>query len=100
MVNTVVMIVALFSKGNYKQIFQSKSEFRVEFIIRFYTVSTQCDNGDIRLINGTVPNEGRVEVCVNSTWGTVCDGMWENDDTEVVCKQLGYTPDGINYSAQ
>ena len=55
-----------------------------------------CHDGDVRLVNGSQPNEGRVEVCFNETWGTVCDyisryyGYWNQSEADVVCKQLGY----------
>jgi hypothetical protein len=34
--------------------------------------------------------EGRVEICINETWSTICDNGWSINDANVVCQQLGY----------
>ena len=48
-----------------------------------------CTTGSIRLAGGTSSLNGRVEVCYNNAWGTVCDDIWDSVNAGVVCRQLG-----------
>ena len=53
---------------------------------------TECSrDGSIQLSGSSVARQGRVEICVEGRWGTVCDTGWDSRDATVVCRQLGYS---------
>ena len=49
-----------------------------------------CVTGDVRLVGGSNPLEGRLEVCFYNQWGTICSASWSANEALVACKQLGY----------
>lgn len=52
------------------------------------TILGFCADGAIRLQDGSFTH-GRVEICNNEIWGTVCDGSWTSAGAKAVCIQLG-----------
>ena len=64
----------------------------------YHSTGVICHDGDVRLVNGSGPHEGRVEVCFNETWGTICGYIdpwdWNVTQADVVCQQLGYSGAG------
>ena len=67
-------------------------------ILQFHTaVAYPPPTGDIRLVGGLYDYEGRVEVFVNDTWGTVCRDHFTTEDAIVVCRQLGLDPSSKLY---
>ena len=62
-----------------------------------YIAAVVCSNGDLRLVGGTTRYEGRVELCYNETWGTICDGFWSTNDANVACRQLGFSDSGMKH---
>ena len=45
----------------------------------------------VRLRSGTTSNQGRVELFLNGTWGTICDDSFGIEEANVICRMLGYT---------
>jgi len=62
-----------------------------QIIFNLPTASQNCTNGTVRLVDGPLASAGRVEICINGVWGTMCADSWDNNAARVVCRQLGYS---------
>ena len=63
-----------------------------DILIEQGTERANCSTGSIRLANATVTAdtvEGRVEVCINQAWGTVCSNRFDQEDAGTVCVVAG-----------
>ncbi|XP_030832032.1 deleted in malignant brain tumors 1 protein [Strongylocentrotus purpuratus] len=61
----------------------------------YQDASVICQNhdvGNIRLVDGGNAQEGRVEIWIDDGrgWMTFCDEGWDDNEGEVVCRQMGY----------
>lgn len=50
---------------------------------------TAESNVPIRLLGGPTGTEGRLQLRINNTWGTVCNYGWTIENAALVCQQLG-----------
>ena len=67
------------------------------------TLAGDCEDGEVRLVGGTTNEQslsmdGRLEVCFNNAWGTVCNNSFRLVDAEVACNQLvGFAREGTEW---
>ena len=55
---------------------------------------TEGELDDFYFISDQI-HRGRVEVCLDGNWGSVCyNEQWNNDEATVACRQLGFSPFG------
>ena len=58
-----------------------------------------CTTGAIRLAGGTSPANGRVEVCSNGFWTSLCSTNFDTAEADIVCAEVGYQGLGSTYGA-
>ena len=78
---------------NPKKLPYSVKEFTESFPTNC-SVTDDCLEGDVRIRDGTHPSNGRVEVCKNGIWGSVCFSGWSDNEAAVVCRHLGHDSNG------
>lgn len=67
------------------------------YLIGFTGSGGECKHGEIRLVNGSSPIEGMIELCIDEQWGTVCNDRFTYVDGLIVCRQLGYSDLGMEW---
>ena len=61
--------------------------------------SNECISGEVRLANSSNNVEGRVEICTEGIWVSVCSRNWGRVETRLFCEQLlGHPAKGMLYS--
>lgn len=53
-------------------------------------IARECNETDIKLVDGQKDYDGRVQACLGGLWGSICQHKWDYLDAKVVCRQLGY----------
>ena len=53
-----------------------------------------CVEGNMRLVHGLSSSNGRLEVCVNQRWNTVCSRDFGPQEASYVCQHLGFNATG------
>ena len=86
MVSLQVHLYALFIK------FKISIQLNITVCLILMTLGN-CTNGDTRLQNGYNSTSGRVEVCVDGKWQTLCDKGFDSSTASVICRSLGLHPD-------
>ena len=51
---------------------------------------SNCTDYDVQLVDGPSLNEGRLLICINEVWGTLCNIGIDYNDARVICLELGY----------
>ena len=76
---------------SYCRKFDSKKNISKYSHIWTHCIVEICSDGNVRLVGGQTPLIGRVEVCYNEQYGTICDAGFGRPEASVVCGQLGYS---------
>ena len=74
---------SMFVRGQLIALGTSENEITFGPFYQNNTIAT------VRLVDGSTPWEGRLEIFIENTWKTVCYRYWTTSNGRVVCRQLG-----------
>ena len=52
---------------------------------------TEADDIEVRLVGGSSPSMGSLEVMYNGNWGRICGTGFGMSEALVVCRHIGYS---------
>ena len=86
-----VLITTAFNvkRVNYANVFQQTSLLKNR-VTESVKAPQSCSDGDLGLFNGVSELEGTLHICMNSAWTKACNSLWNNENSNVACQQLGY----------
>lgn len=67
-----------------------KSVLNSSFDNSWYSLKGQTPPANTRLVNGSNPFEGAVEIFRSNQWGQICDSNPDMNLAKVVCRSQGY----------
>ena len=75
---------SIFAQGELVAIGTSGNEIVMDSYYENHSSAT------VRLVDGTVPWEGRIEILFENTWHRLCMDLWSTNNARVICRQLGF----------
>ncbi len=66
----------------------------LRILLDISTPKSNCVDSAVQLVGGSNSTFGRLEICINSAWGSVCNSRFGTNEALVVCRQLGFSSDG------
>lgn len=87
----ITLIYGKSIRNIFDSIIQTFVRHGLKFAVFLLISSLTLKAPNIRLMDGTSPMEGRVEIYYNNEWGTLCDDSWDSTAASVVCFMLGFS---------
>ena len=84
--------------GSSKRFMYQNLTAELCYTIWFTLADCGGEDGILRLFNETSVMEGQVQFCFNSMWTPVCGDNWGDNEASVVCRQLGFSREGMVYT--
>ena len=65
--------------------------YRIHIIMEIYlSLDKIQESTQVRLVYGSSPSNGKVEVAIKGLWGRICQSSWSFHEADVICGMLGY----------